>query len=150
MQGGVTENDCVESHPQYDELKGAHVCVLRCAYPKDDLHPSDEHFIGWRTKVEDVDRRGGHVFLYGHWFKLNDKAIRPVRQEESRLPEEENPPVIPSAVSAAAAVVADEGEEIEPEGGHADEEAEPDMEDAAQSSADEAVSEAGPSGLLSI
>ena len=140
MKGGVTENDCVEFHPQYDELKGKHVCLLRRAYPKDDLHPSDAHFIGWRAVVEDVRRgRGGsEVCLYGQWHQLNnpDATIRPVRQHA----------VWPQAEE----VTPDEGEEIEPEGGQEGEEAEPNMEDAAQSSADEAVGEAGPSGLLSL
>ena len=180
MKDGVTESDCVESHPQYDELKGAYVCMLRCAYPEDDLHPLDAHFIGWRTQVEDV-RPGGHVLLYGNWLKLNNQAIRPVRQQESRPPAEEDTPVIPSAVSAAAtaaaaALSADSfesaagedmvleaaagwtadvdlthddtlaavvAEGIKPEDGQEGKEANADMEDAAQSSADEAGAEAG-------
>tara|TARA_B100000795_G_scaffold19446_1_gene12921 strand:+ start:3396 stop:3740 length:345 start_codon:yes stop_codon:yes gene_type:complete len=81
------------------------------------------------------------------------------QEEQEEQEEEETIPLVSEVVAGWTADVdlthddtptAVVAEEIKPEGGHAGEEAEPDMEDATQSSADEAVGEAGPSGLLSI
>jgi len=156
MKDGVIESDRVESHPPYDELKGAHVCLLRCAYPQHDLHRLDAHFIGWRAEVEDVQRSrasGVNVSVFGQWLRLNGPAICAIRQQEFRSPADVDTLFVPSATAAAAALSADSsgsaageemgfGETPAAVGGQEGEEAEPNMEDAAQSSADEAADEA--------